>query len=123
VWFHSPCHQEEDLGVRFDLGPGEIWLYDAMVKRGQRGRGLYPRMLQTAVRDLGRDGVRRILVAVEAANRNSIRAHEAAGAASTGRVTGLRILGWTFVRHGGNGKAKWTGRAGYVRLPTSSIAG
>jgi GNAT superfamily N-acetyltransferase len=123
VWFHSLCHQEEDLGVRFDLDPGEIWLFDAMVKKGQRGRGFYPRLLQMAVRDLGREGVRRILIAIEAANRNSIRAHEAAGAASTGRVTGLRILGWTFVRHGGKGKVNWTGSAGYVRLSTSSIAG
>jgi GNAT superfamily N-acetyltransferase len=123
VWFHSPCHQEEDLGVRFDLDPGEIWLFDAMVERGQRGRGLYPRLLRTAARDLGCEGVRRILIAIETANRNSIRAHEAAGAASTGSVTALRILGWTFVRYGGTRKANWTGSTGYVRLPTSSIAG
>ena len=122
VWFHGPHHDEEDLGVRFSLAPGEIWLFDAMVKADQRGRGLYPRLLEAATRDLGRDGVRRILIAIETANRNSLHAHLAAGAESIGIVCGLRILGFTFVRHGRSFRAAWTGTKGYVSLPTSSIA-
>jgi hypothetical protein len=62
------------------------------------------------------------LIAVETANQHSVRAHEAAGAVSTGSISGIRILGWTFVRHGRKVKAEWTGRTGYVRVPTSSIA-
>jgi len=122
VWFHGPYHDEEDLGVRFSLGPGEIWLFDAMVKVDQRGRGLYPQLLKTATRDLGREGVRRILIAIETANGNSLHAHQAAGAKAVTTVCGLRIFGFTFVWHGRRVRAAWTGSTGYVRLPTSSIA-
>lgn len=122
VWFHSPVHDEEDLGVRFSLSPGEIWLFDAMVDVDHRGRGLYPRLLKAASRDLGREGVRRILIAIETANGNSLRAHQAAGAESIGVVSGLRILGFTFVRYGRSFRIAWTGTKGCVRLLTSSIA-
>jgi len=122
VWFHEPAHEEENLGVRFALGPGEIWLFDAMVEVNHRGRGLYPRLLGAAVRDLGREGVRRILIAIDSANGNSVRAHQAAGAEPIGVVSGLRLLGFTFVRHGRTLRAAWTGTNGYVRVFTDSIA-
>ena len=122
VWFHAPDHDEEDLGVRFSLAPGEIRLFDAMVRADQRGRGLYPRLLEAATRDLAREGVHRTLIAIENANRNSLRAHQAAGAKGIAMVCGLRILGFTFVRHGHSFRAAWTGTTGYVRLLTSSIA-
>jgi hypothetical protein len=121
VWFQGLCHDEEDLGIRFELGPDEIWLFDAMVKTDRRGHGLYSRLLRAAARDLGREDVRRILIAIEGANRNSLRAHEAAGAQPRGTVCVFRVLGLTFVRHAGGFRAAWTGIHGYVRLSTSNI--
>jgi GNAT superfamily N-acetyltransferase len=122
VWFHGPHHDEEDLGVRFFLAKGEIWLFDAMVRADQRGRGLYPTLLRAATRDLRREGVHRILIAIETANSNSLRAHQAAGARPIRAVSGLRLFGFTFVRHGCCFRAAWTGTAGYVGLPTSSFS-
>jgi ribosomal protein S18 acetylase RimI-like enzyme len=122
VWFHGPSHDEEDLAVRFALGAGEIWLFDAMVKAEHRGRGIYPRLLRQATLDLGEDGIQRILIAIESANRNSRRAHEAAAAKVIGTVCSLRILGFTFVRYGRGPDVAWRGRMGYVGLRTSTLA-
>ncbi len=120
VWFHGPSHDEEDLGVRFEIDPGETWLFDAMVRPDQRGRGLYRRLLRIAARDLGREGVRRVWIAIDTANHNSLRAHEAAGARSTQSVRGLRILGLTIVQAEHGFRAAWTGTKRYVRLRVSS---
>jgi GNAT superfamily N-acetyltransferase len=122
VWFHRPVHDEEDLGVRFVLGPGEMWLFDAMVRAEHRGRGFYPRLLRAASHDLGRQGVSRILIAIDRANRNSLRAHHAAGAESIGMLLGLRMFGFTLVRCRGRLRAAWTGTTGYVEVLTSTIA-
>jgi GNAT superfamily N-acetyltransferase len=122
VWFHGPYHDEEDLSVRFTLSGGELWLFDAMVRTDQRGRGIYPRLLRQAVRQLAREGVRRILISIESANRNSIRAHRIAGAEVIGTISSLRILGFTFIHHSRHIRVAWTGRAGYVRLPSSDIS-
>ena len=121
VWFHRPYHDEGDLGVRFALSAGELWLFDAMVRADQRGRGLYPTLLKGAASDLGREGVRRILIAVDIANRNSLRAHGAVGAEPVGVVSSLRVLGFTFVRDPSGLRLAWTGRSGYVALTTSRI--
>ena len=122
VWFHRPHHDEDDLGVRFTLTAGELWLFDAMVKTDQRGRGLYPRLLRGAACNLAQEGVRRILIAIETANRNSVRAHRAAGAKPVGIVWSFRVLGFTFVRDRYGLQAAWTGHGGHVALATSRIA-
>ena len=115
VWFESP-HLEEDLGLRFIMGERETWLYDAMVNPECRGRGIYPRLVRRAAYDLGRDGIERILIAVETVNRNSIRSHQAAGATIIGTITSLRLLGMT-IAHYGRG---W--RVGFGALPLSARA-
>jgi GNAT superfamily N-acetyltransferase len=122
VWFEGAAHDEENLGVRFTLTAGEIWLFDAMVEAEQRGRGIYPKLLRAAAADLRREGFRRILIAIEVANRNSLRAHQAGGAVPIATVAAVRILGVTIVRHGRGIQLGWTGRRGYVRVPTSHIA-
>src|SRR5262245_26334931 len=122
VWFHAPFHDEEDLGVRFALNPGEIWLFDAMVKSDQRGRGLYQQLLRVAVHDLGRVGVHRVLIAVDSTNRNSLRAHQSAGADSISMIWGLRIFGVAFVYCRGRLQAGWTGATGSLQLSISRIA-
>jgi GNAT superfamily N-acetyltransferase len=121
VWFHRRQHVEEYVGIRFHLRPDDIWLFDAMVAVDQRGQGLYPRLLQAAAEDLWRQGIQRILIAVEASNRNSIRAHCAAGAHAFKSIRTLRLLGLTLVHDGGHVRLAWTGRTGWVELPEEAL--
>jgi GNAT superfamily N-acetyltransferase len=117
VWFGTRFHDEEDLGVRFVLSAGDSWLYDAMVAPERRGRGIYPRLLRSAAYDLRRDGTQRILIAIETANRNSIKSHQTSGARIVAKVTGLRLLGFTVARHSGGWLVGWAG-AGCLPLAT-----
>jgi GNAT superfamily N-acetyltransferase len=123
VWFHGLQHEDENLGVCFQLAPGEIWLFDAMIAPDHRGRGLYPRLLRVAAEDLWRRGLSRILIAVEASNRNSLQGHLAAGARAVGSVCGLRILGLTAVHHGTGFRVAWTGARGWLELSTHCLVG
>jgi GNAT superfamily N-acetyltransferase len=122
VWFHAVEHEDENLGVRFRLGPTEIWLFDAMVAADHRGRGLYPRLLRSAAADLWNDGFSRILIAVEASNHNSMRAHRAVGARNTGSLHATRILGMTFLYDGSHFRIRWTGSRGWVELSSHTFA-
>jgi hypothetical protein len=122
VWFEARHHDEADLRVRFTLGAGELWLYDAMVRADQRGRGLYPRLLSAAARNLGDEGVRRVLIAIDMGNRNSIRAHRAAGARPVGAVCAVHILGFTIVRDPRGLRMAWVNPHAQLTLPTSRLA-
>lgn len=92
-WFTRSDYHDEATGLVFPAHPDEVWLYDAMVDRAQRGRGLYPRLLAGAARQLGREGTRGIWIIVEALNRNSIRAHEAGGAVVREAVRTVTLFG------------------------------
>ncbi|MFO0687467.1 MAG: GNAT family N-acetyltransferase [Myxococcota bacterium] len=92
-WFTQGDYHDEATGLAFPSHPGEVWLYDAMVHRDQRGRGIYPRLLAGAARQLGREGVRGIRIIVEALNRNSIRAHEAGGAVVREAIRAVTLFG------------------------------
>jgi hypothetical protein len=122
AWFRRQHHDDDALGIRFRLNSEELWLYDAMVRADQRGLGLYPRLLRSAGSDLAEEGVRRVLIAVERANRNSIRAHEAAGARSVSSIWSLRFLGFTLARDNHGFQVAWTGRRGLIDLTTSRLA-
>lgn len=121
VWFHGVRHEDEALGVRFHLAPEEIWLFDAMIAADRRGHGLYRRLLRAAAADLWGRGVRRILIAVEASNRNSFRAHLAAGARPVCSIRALRICGLTCVYDGTAFWVKWTAATGWLQLSTDYL--
>jgi len=121
VWFHSPQHVDKELGVRFELAPGEIWLFDAMISPAHRGRGLYPSLLKAAAADLWTQGFNRILIAVEASNRNSVKAHLAAGALRVGSIRALRLLGLTVVHDRVGFMTSWTGVTGWLALPSHRL--
>ncbi|MEZ4330521.1 MAG: GNAT family N-acetyltransferase [Myxococcota bacterium] len=92
-WFTQHDYHDAGSGVVFPRAANEVWLYDAMVDRDLRGRGLYPRILSGAAHQLGDEGVRSIWIIVDSLNRNSIRAHEAAGASVRYRVRVWTVLG------------------------------
>jgi hypothetical protein len=122
VWFNGPQHEEANLGVRFHLAKGEMWLFDAMVKADRRGQGLYPTLLRDAAHELARQGVERILIAIDTGNHNSIRAHRAVGARPLGTVWSARLLGFTLVGDPHGLTIAWTGRSGHLDLATSRLA-
>lgn len=92
-WFTSRGYRDDSSGLFFEARPGEVWLYDAMVGRDHRGRGLYPRLLDGAARRLAAEGVSGIWIIMDSQNRNSIRAHEAGGATVRGHASVRTFLG------------------------------
>jgi GNAT superfamily N-acetyltransferase len=107
VWFQPDAFLDDELRTRFRLRAGEIWLYDAMVAPSLRGQGLYPRLLATAAAMLRERGFRRIWIEIDDLNRNSIRAHCAAGARARERFAIFELCGWARVRDGAG--AHWLG--------------
>ena len=93
AWFRSGVYEEEGLGIRFRIQDDEAWLYDAMIARSERGRGLYPGLLAAAGAALASTGVARIWIAVEALNRNSVEAHVRGGARPVATLRLFRVFG------------------------------
>lgn len=93
-WFTTHDYLDVGSGLVFPSPKDGVWLYDAMVDREHRGRGIYPRILSGAARQLASEGTRSIWIIVDSLNRNSIRAHEAAGA----RIR-FRAGVWTLFGH------------------------
>ena len=100
-WFTKRAYRDEGSAFEFPARANEVWLYDAMVDRAQRGRGIYPRILSSAASQLGAEGTTGIWIIVETLNRNSIRSHEAGGAVVRQRARALTILGRRFERRSG----------------------
>jgi ribosomal protein S18 acetylase RimI-like enzyme len=121
VWFRGGLYDDDGLGIRFRMEPGEVWLYDAMVARGRRGRGLYATLLRAAAAALGNEGLARIWVAVESANRNSLEAHLRAGAEPLHTLHLVRALGVTWIVHASAPGIHrlWLGR--WPEIPSSAL--
>src|SRR4029453_10066031 len=108
AWFCRDAYEEQSLGIRFRMGPGEIWLYDAMIARAHRRRRLYPTLLRAAAAALFAADVGRIWIAVEARNQNSIEAHVRGGARRIQTLDLVRILGICRLVAGGGGAPRWS---------------
>lgn len=96
-WFTSERYLDEASGLEFSVRADEAWLYDAMVAKRARGRGIYPRLFASAVKQLAHEGTTRVRILVDCMNRNSVRAHLAGGAKRervirTLTIGGVRIL-------------------------------
>lgn len=63
----------EDIGLRFELAPDEVWLHDGKVAHAHRGRGHFPRLMRNAYADLAAEGITRTLLTIDDFNRNSRR--------------------------------------------------
>lgn len=57
-----------DLGISFQLEPGEAYIYDCATRPAYRGRGYYPALLRVMLRDLHRAGLRRVWIATAPGN-------------------------------------------------------
>ena len=91
--------------LRLTGAPGDIWSIDGWVAPDRRGQGCYTRVKGTAAYHCGKAGYGRLLAAVDALNRNSIRANRAIGAVPVSRGFVLRLLGLCLVGHDGRLRA------------------
>lgn len=98
-WFTEGPYHDEVSGLDFPARSNEVWLYDAMVNRANRGQGIYPSVLSSAALRLRDEGVFGIWIVVEVLNHNSIRAHEGGGAVVKQKVQVLSLLGRRMSRH------------------------
>ena len=67
-WFET--RQHERPGLRYRLGHGDVWMFDAYVLPEFRRRGLFRRLKDLAAREYRRAGYVRALRAAEKPNRN-----------------------------------------------------
>jgi hypothetical protein len=92
-----------------------------MVSIDHRGRGLYASLLHAALEDLWRNGVHRVIIAIEASNQNSVRAHHAAGAHRLLNLRCVRLLGFTWIHDGVRSRIRWTGTRQWLALSSQDL--
>jgi GNAT superfamily N-acetyltransferase len=93
--------EEAELGLQFELHAADAWLFAAVVDQSMRGQGVYGQLLEFLVDELGRQGMRRILLGVSIGNEPSRRAHARRGAIQIGGITAFRSFGLTVCRRNG----------------------
>lgn len=101
AWIATETFSERELGLQFQLEPGEAWLFAAFVVPAYRNQGVYRQMLEFVVEGLGAEGMRRLLFGVALGNEPSRRAHARHGSTELGRIVALRTMGLTFCRCSG----------------------
>lgn len=98
-----------DRCLRLTGAAGDTWSIDGWVAPDQRGRGCYTRVKGAAAAGCAAAGHRRLLAAVDALNRNSVRANRAIGARPVSRGFILRLFGLCLIGHDGRLRAGiWT---------------
>jgi GNAT superfamily N-acetyltransferase len=97
AWIATERFEERALGLRFELQNGEAWLFAAMVDPLRRNHGVYRQLLEFLIRELGAEGLRRILLGVTAGNEPSRRAHARQGAVEIGAIFAICSFGVTLV--------------------------
>lgn len=95
-----------ESGVRFDLDPDEMWLYDAWVAEDRRGERISSRLVRAVIDDIGRGGVRHCMSAVDHLNRASVRSGSRRGARTIGSVLSAHALGLTLTSVRGVGRRR-----------------
>lgn len=98
AWIATGSFEESELGLVFELQPGDAWLFAAVVEPSSRNKGVYSQLLAFLIEELKRDGIRRILLGVTFGNDASQRAHARQGATKVGEITAARCLGVTICR-------------------------
>ena len=91
VWFSPSPFVETELGIGFDFGPNDVWLFAAHVHSQHRQSGVYTLLLSHAIREHLRNGKRRILLGTTHGNVASKRSHAKFAATPLGTVVAARI--------------------------------
>lgn len=121
VFVSLGSYPETGLDVR--MAPDECWLYDGWVHPDTRGQRLHSRLIQAAVDDLGRQGVRRALSTIDHLNRASVRSSGRRRATRIGDALVIQTAGVTLtaVRSGAD-RPSWHLGRGRRTVRTSPTA-
>jgi GNAT superfamily N-acetyltransferase len=107
VWYRlGPCAHVE-FGLRFLLGPRQVWGSDGYVVREGRGRGLGSRLFSTAPSLLEQGGHDLVLSIIDRPNRNMARLQRATGAVHVADLLVLRVSNVILLRSRHGGRARW----------------
>jgi hypothetical protein len=98
-WYGTVEHEEHDW-LRFVLADDEVWGLDSWVSPQHRGRGIIGRIRGLGNSRFAQSGYTRVLCAVDALNRSSVRAAVKEGSELVGRIVFVRVLGFTIARIG-----------------------
>jgi|GEM_PF-4854887 len=96
AWIASKDFAEAQLGMRYCLYDGDVWLFAAVVKPVLRRQGIYGLLLGFLLAELSQTGTRRILLGVSTGNLASQVAHTRHGAKQVGKIFVARCLGVGF---------------------------
>jgi GNAT superfamily N-acetyltransferase len=105
AWIAAGTFTEAELGLQFELGPNEAWLFAAAVDPKWRNRGVYAQLLEFVTRELSNSGIERILLGVTFGNEPSRRAHARFGASRVASILAIHCLGWNVCLRSGQLKA------------------
>ena len=107
VWYRRGIYDEQ--GILFEMAPHEAWGYDLMVAERRRGQGLSAVLVRAAGDVLRREGVVRVVAAIDAVNTPALRGSRTRGAREVGRVELVRA-GRISVRREAweGGPARWS---------------
>lgn len=92
LWVATDCFDENELGVRLMLQQPQAWLFAALVDKQYRRQGIYARLLPFVMQHLKLKGIEQQLVAVNPANRASVRAHQQMAERTVGYVSVARLF-------------------------------
>lgn len=102
VWGGVDDFIEQNLGFRFTFSRDQAWIYCAYVDDRIRGRGAYQRLLGFAMSELEKRGHDRVYVIIQPWNHASVHVHRKFSSGKVGRVSVLKIFGWSWVRTSGD---------------------
>jgi GNAT superfamily N-acetyltransferase len=120
VWYRLGPYAHEEFGLRFLLGPRQVWGSDGFVVREGRGRGLGSRLFSTAPALLAEDGHDLVLSIIDRPNRNMAHLQRATGAVHVADLLVFRVGNLILLRARHRGHARWHLGRGTIPLSVRS---
>lgn len=102
VWIALDSFSEDNLGLEFQFGKNQAWLYCAFVAPSARGRGVYKKLVSFVGRDLEQRGYSQLLAIIQPWNRISRLMHQKPSKGIIGTLSSIRLFGWAWISHRGN---------------------
>ena len=106
IWFRTGAYQER--GLIFEPGREDCWIFDAHVVPDHRGERLFTTLWAAAAADLAREGVTRIVGAIDVVNQSSMKAAVRHGARPFCSIIVVGACGVRFRRERRSGQGSWS---------------
>ena len=95
-WVAEDFFDEFELGIRYILAHDQRWLFGAMVRKENRGQGVFPELLRFTCRQLSHQGGTQQLASVNPFNRPSKRVFSQHAQGLIGSVVVVRLFRWNW---------------------------